>query len=67
MYQADGRGRLEPIAYFSKAFTEAERNYPIYNWEFLAILLSLEHNRPILLSSKEKILVITDHENLIYY
>ena len=55
LYQVDKKGRLEPVAYFLKAFTEAERNYPVYDQEFLAILLSLEHNRPILLSFKEKV------------
>lgn len=35
-------GKWHPIAYHSKSFSEAERNYEIYDKELLAIMLALE-------------------------
>ena len=36
-------GAARPIAFFSKSFGPAERNYEIYDKEMLAVMLALEH------------------------
>ena len=40
--QKGSDGLWHPCAYFSKSFTEAERNYQIYDRELLAIVRALE-------------------------
>jgi hypothetical protein len=34
-------GARQPISFHSQKFTSTEQNYPIYDWEFLAIMHSL--------------------------
>jgi len=40
--------KTHPVAFYSRSLTLAERNYPIYDKEFLAIVDSLEHWRHLL-------------------
>jgi len=42
-----------PIAYLSKALTETQRNYEIYDKEMLAIMLALEEWRHYLIGAAE--------------
>ena len=65
--QRDERNKPQAVGYFSKAFTEAERNYDIHDRELLAVLRGLEHWRPFLMGSPHEITVFTDHKNLEYY
>jgi len=44
-----------------------EQRYPIYDWEFLAVIRGLKHWDYLLKCAKHPILVITDHANLMYY
>jgi RNase H-like domain found in reverse transcriptase len=53
-----------PIAYMSKSFIEAERNYDIYDRELLAIIRALEEWRHYLEGSPHPIEILSDHKNL---
>jgi hypothetical protein len=65
--QRDDRNKPQAVGYFSKAFSEAERNYNIHDRELLAVLRGLEHWRHLLIGSPHDITVFTDHKNLEYY
>src|SRR5277367_5233698 len=58
---------LLPVAYFSKTFLPAERNYDIYEKEYLAMQLALEHWRPYVAGTIIPVTVLTDHANLIHW
>ncbi|CCO35435.1 Retrotransposable element Tf2 155 kDa protein type 1 [Rhizoctonia solani AG-1 IB] len=60
-------GRLHPIAYMSKSFNDAERNYDTHDKELLAIIRALEEWRIFLESTPQPITVFTDHRNLEYW
>jgi hypothetical protein len=61
--QDHGKG-LQPIAFFSKKLSPAERNYPVHEQEQLAIMTALGAWRPYLHGAPFK--VITDHQSLRY-
>ena len=44
LFQRDEEGRRRPISYFSQALNPAERNYDIWDREFLAVIRGLKHN-----------------------
>jgi hypothetical protein len=52
-----------PIAYFSRKFNGPELNYPIYDKELMAIVMSFQQWRHYLEGSPE-VEVWSDHENL---
>ena len=51
----------------SKTFNQAQRNYDIFDREFLAMIWGLQHSRPLLVGSPHKVIVRTDHNNLRYW
>ena len=53
-------GRWTPLAFFSKAFRDAEKNYSAFDRELLAIHLSLRHFRAFL--EGRQFTVFTDHK-----
>lgn len=57
-------GEWRPAGYFSKIFSEAQRNYSTYDRELLAILFSVKHFR-FLLEGRE-FQIVTDHKPLIF-
>jgi hypothetical protein len=57
-------GHWHPVAFMSKSFIEAERNYDIYDRELLAIIRALEEWRHYLEGSPHKIEILSDHKNL---
>jgi hypothetical protein len=63
------KGKRRAVGYHSQAFSPAERNYPIYDREYLGVLRGLRHWRHLLVNTPEDrpVLVITDHANLQYY
>ena len=67
LFQRDEEGRQRPILYFSQALNPAERNYDIWDREFLAMIRGLKHNHHLLVGSLHKVVVLTDHENLAHY
>jgi ribonuclease HI len=60
-------GKKHPIAYFSKTLSTAEQNYNVYDLELLAIVNALDHWRPYLAGSPHKIIIYSDHQNLLYW
>jgi hypothetical protein len=60
-------GKKHPIAYYSKTLSAAERNYNMYDLELLAIFNALDHWRPYLAGSPHKIIIYSDHQNLLYW
>ena len=67
LYQCNSNGLRHPVGYNSSSLTQTERNYPIWDCEFLAIIRALEHWRYLLLGAKFIVDVFTDHKNLQYY
>lgn len=61
--QADD-GHLHPVDFYSRSLTDAERNYPIYDKELLAIVVALRHWRHHLMGASHRTTVFTDHKNL---
>src|SRR6266403_1216724 len=68
LYQEhEGTKQKRPVGYHSQTFNPAERNYDIYNQEFLAIIRGLKNWRHLLVGSPHPIIVLTDHNNLQYW
>ena len=74
LYQADkerkdrqGNPLLRPLGFNSQTFSKTEQNYPIYDWELLAVMRGLRTWRHLTRNSVHPVLVITDHANLQYY
>jgi hypothetical protein len=60
-------GKKHPIAYYSKTLSTAERNYDVYDLELLAIVNALDHWRSYLAGSPHKIIIYSNHQNLLYW
>jgi hypothetical protein len=60
-------GPRRPVGFHSQKFTSTERNYPIYDREFLAIMRGLRNWSHLLKGTSIPVLVYTDHANLRYY
>jgi hypothetical protein len=60
-------GKWHPVAFLSKAMTDTEHNYEIYNKELVAVMTSLGKWRHFLMGSKHTFEVWNDHKNLKYY
>ena len=67
LLQRQPDGTKKPISFMSKTFNQAQRNYDIFDREFLAMLWGLQHSRPLLVGSPHKVIVRTDHKNLRYW
>ena len=65
--QKDGNGNLHPVAFLSKSFSPAERNYEIYDRELLAIIRALREWRHYIQGSPHPTVVYSDHLNLTYF
>ena len=57
---------IHPVAFISRRFTPAERNYDVRNWELLAVHAALEEWRHWLEGAQHPILIWTDHKNFTY-
>lgn len=67
LYQLDSDGRLRPLAFHSRKFLPAERNYTVHDRELLAIVDSLRHWRHYLMGSTHTVQIISDHRNLTFF
>jgi hypothetical protein len=67
LLQKKADGKKHPIAYYSKTLSPVEWNYDIYDLELLAIVNALDHWRPYLAGSPHKIIIHSDHQNLLYW
>jgi hypothetical protein len=61
----DGKKHL--ITYFSKTLNEAQRNYDVADLELLVVVMSLDNWRSFLAGSLHKVIVYSDHQNLLYW
>jgi len=59
-------GKPRPIAFFSKAFDEAARNWPVYDKELCGVVYALAH-WPQHLRNAPEFDIWTDHLNLQYF
>ena len=67
LIQKDEQGVDQQVGYFSKALNSTERNYDIWDQEFMAIILGLRNWQHLLQGSPHKVIVKTNHANLQYY
>ena len=67
LLQRQPDGTKKPINFMSKTFNQTQRNYDVFDREFLAMLWGLQHSRPLLVGSPHKVIVRTDHKNLKYW
>jgi reverse transcriptase-like protein len=58
---------FHPVTYFSKSLTAPEHNYDIYDRELLSIIYAIKAFRYLLLGTKHKFLIRSDHNNLKYF
>jgi hypothetical protein len=65
LLQKTADSKKHPIAYYSKTLSTAERNYDVYDLELLVIINALDHWRPYLAGSPHKIIIHSDHQNLL--
>ena len=65
--QEDSDGDLRPCAFYSRGLKPAERNYPIYEKELLAIKVALEEWRHYLEGSPHQFTVLSDHKGLEFF
>jgi hypothetical protein len=67
LYQLDDDGIRYDVGYYSKSLVAAERNYDVWDREYLALIRSLIHWRQFLVGSPHKVRIYTDHANLQYW
>jgi hypothetical protein len=60
-------GKRHPIAYFSKTLNEAQQNYNIADLELLTVVMSLDNWRLFLAGLPHKVIIYSDHQNLLYW
>jgi len=56
-----------PIAFASWTMTPAQRNYQIYDKEFLAVINALKEWKRYIIGAPKTTEIITDHKNLEFY
>jgi hypothetical protein len=67
LLQKKSDGKKHPIAYYSKTLSTAEHNYDVYDLELLALVSALDHWRHYLAGSLHRIIIYSDHQNLLYW
>ena len=60
-------GELHPVAYYSRALVQAQRNYDVYDKELMSIVRALEEWRPYLEGNPHQVKIYSDHRNLEYF
>src|SRR6201985_2840434 len=64
LIQRDEQGKRVEVGYHSEGLNPAERNYDVYDREFLALIRALRFWRYLLEGSGHRIKIYTDHANL---
>ena len=67
LFQKDERGKRRAVGYASKTLNSAERNYNIWDREFLGLIFGLTYWRHLLSGTKQPVKVFVDHTNLLHY
>jgi hypothetical protein len=62
--QENSSGVLQPVAFLSKKMNSAQRNYPVHEWELLAVMEALKAWRCFLYGAVAPIDIFTDHHSL---
>ncbi len=65
--QENNAGVLQPVAFYSRQMTPAERNYQIYDKELLAIFTAFSQWRHFLQGARHQVSVLCDHRNLVFF
>ena len=65
--QQNPDGELHPVCYYSRKFSPAELNYPIYDKGLLAVVEAFKQWRVYLEWPASPVQVYTDHKNLEYF
>ena len=63
LLQKDENNDLRPVSYFAKSLNKAQRNYPVYDQELLAIVCAMKEYRHYL-EGCQHITILTDHATL---
>src|SRR6201984_3416270 len=63
LIQRDEQGKRVEVGYHSEGLNPAERNYNVYDREFLALIRALRFWRYLLEGSGHRIKIYTDHAN----
>ena len=58
--------KIHPVAFFSRALKQSERNYPIYDKELLSIISTIEYWRHLLKGTDIPFTIFSDQRNLLY-
>ena len=66
LLQEQPNGVEHPIAYYSKKFNKHEKNYSTIEKEGLALIIALQHFEVYLNPNIEPVLVLTDHNPLVF-
>jgi len=67
LFQKNERGKQRAIGYASKTLNAAERNYNIWDREFLGLIFGLTYWQHLLSGTKLPMKVFVDHANLLHY
>jgi hypothetical protein len=67
LLQKKSDSKKHPIAYYSKTLSMAERNYDVYDLELLVLVGALDHWQHYLAGSPHKVIIYSDHQNLLYW
>ena len=67
LFQKDVRGKRKAIGYASKTLNSTERNYDIWDREFLGLIFGLTYWRHLLCGTRLPVQVFVDHANLLHY
>ena len=67
LFQKDERGKRRAVGYASKTLNAAERNYDVWDREFLGLIFGLTYWRHLLSGTKHPVQVFVDHANLLHY
>jgi hypothetical protein len=65
--QRQDDGSIRPISFYARQLNTAERNYPIYDKELLAVHEAFQEWRHYLQNGNEAIIVWSDHQSLSYF
>lgn len=65
--QPNEKGKFQPVCFFSKKLTQAERNWQTHDQELGAIVFAFKEWSSWFMGTQEEILVFSDHANLRFF
>ena len=67
LFQHNQCGKRKALGYASRTLNAAERNYDVWDREFLALIFGLTYWHHLLSGTKHPVQVFVDHTNLLHY